>query len=57
MVGAGLLFLGVGTSARQQQQELPAAFGEVIDVRVVNIEVVVTDRNGNRVHRGGVGPG
>ncbi len=29
--------------------EQPAAFGETIDVRVVNVEVVVTDRQGNRV--------
>lgn len=27
----------------------PPLFGEVIDVRVVNVEVVVTDRSGNRV--------
>lgn len=33
-----------------QQQDLPAVFSEVIDVRVVNIEVVVTDREGNRIH-------
>lgn len=33
----------------------PDVFGEVIDVRVVNVEVVVTDRGGNRVT--GLGPG
>ncbi len=33
-----------------QQDDLPAVFSEVIDVRIVNIEVVVTDRDGNRVH-------
>ncbi|HEX6201377.1 MAG TPA: VWA domain-containing protein [Thermoanaerobaculia bacterium] len=33
----------------------PDVFGEVIDVRVVNVEVVVTDRDGNRVT--GLGPG
>lgn len=31
-----------------------STFGEVIDVRVVNLEVVVTDKAGNRV--GGLGP-
>jgi VWFA-related protein len=31
------------------QEPLPGVFGEVIDVRVVNLEVVVTDRQGNRV--------
>ena len=36
--------------AAAQQDDLPAVFSEVIDVRVVNIEVVVTDRQGNRVH-------
>jgi VWFA-related protein len=34
---------------------LDAVFGESIDVRVVNVEAVVTDRRGNRVH--GLGPG
>ncbi|HSF39379.1 MAG TPA: VWA domain-containing protein [Thermoanaerobaculia bacterium] len=29
--------------------ETPSIYGEVIDVRVVNVEVVVTDRQGNRV--------
>lgn len=29
--------------------EQPPTFGESVDVRVVNVEVVVTDRNGNRV--------
>ncbi|MCY3926745.1 MAG: VWA domain-containing protein [Acidobacteria bacterium] len=36
--------------ALAQQDDLPAVFSEVIDVRVVNIEVVVTDRQGNRIH-------
>ena len=43
-----LLFAAGGLA--QQQDDLPAVFSEVIDVRVVNIEVVVTDRDGNRVH-------
>src|SRR6185295_7496294 len=29
--------------------EQPPTFGEAVDVRVVNVEVVVTDRDGNRV--------
>ncbi|HSN86885.1 MAG TPA: VWA domain-containing protein, partial [Thermoanaerobaculia bacterium] len=29
--------------------ETPSIYGEVMDVRVVNVEVVVTDRQGNRV--------
>ncbi|HEX9668651.1 MAG TPA: hypothetical protein VGC93_04125, partial [Thermoanaerobaculia bacterium] len=38
-------------------QETPPqeTFGELIEVRVVNVEVVVTDRDGNRVS--GLGPG
>ena len=48
IVLAGLVLLG-GVSLAQQE-DLPAVFSEVIDVRVVNIEVVVTDRDGNRVH-------
>jgi len=35
-------------------EALPGIFGEIIDVRVVNIEVVVEDRSGNRVT--GLGP-
>lgn len=48
IVVAGLLLLGAAHPARQQQ-DLPGVFSEVIDVRVVNIEVVVTDRSGKRV--------
>ncbi|HUP23262.1 MAG TPA: VWA domain-containing protein [Thermoanaerobaculia bacterium] len=36
--------------AAAQQQPLPEVFGEFLDVRVVNLEVVVTDRSGGRVH-------
>lgn len=36
-------------------EEPASIFGETIDVRVVNVEVVVTDRQGNRVT--GLGPG
>ena len=32
-----------------QESPLPDLFSDVIDVRVVNVEVVVTDRKGNRV--------
>ncbi|MDE2978590.1 MAG: VWA domain-containing protein, partial [Acidobacteriota bacterium] len=49
IVLTGLLPFAAGGLA-QQQEGLPAVFSEVIDVRVVNIEVVVTDRDGNRVH-------
>jgi len=40
----------VTAAGMAQEPDLPAVFSEVIDVRVVNIEVVVTDRDGNRVH-------
>ncbi len=45
-----LFILAAALPAAAQQDEMPAVFSEVIDVRVVNIEVVVTDREGNRVH-------
>ena len=35
--------------AAAQESPLPDLFSDVIDVRVVNVEVVVTDRKGNRV--------
>lgn len=35
--------------ARAEQEPPSSIFGEEIDVRVVNLEVVVTDRQGNRV--------
>lgn len=39
-----------GQAANQTPpSELPGLFGETIEVRVVNLEVVVTDRNGNPV--------
>ncbi|HEX6901592.1 MAG TPA: VWA domain-containing protein [Thermoanaerobaculia bacterium] len=47
------LFLALSPLAAAQQQPAPAAeppvFGEELDVRVVNVEVVVTDKQGNRV--------
>ena len=35
--------------AASQETSAPALFSEVIDVRVVNVEAVVTDRDGNRI--------
>ena len=35
--------------ATAQEAPLPNLFADVLDVRVVNVEVVVTDRDGNRV--------
>jgi len=53
------LAAAVPLTAAPQQAAAPAAtpspvFGESIDVRVVNVEVVATDRDGNRV--AGLGP-
>lgn len=42
------LLMAAPTSHAQQPQTLPG-FAEVLDVRVVNLEVVVTDRTGARV--------
>lgn len=42
-------------AAPEPSEEPVSIFGEEIDVRVVNVEVVVTDRQGNRVT--GLGPG
>ena len=44
------LCLLLPTSTWAQQQSTLPGFSEVIDVRVVNLEVVVTDRAGNRIH-------
>ena len=41
-------------SASEHAKQIRHFFDEVIDVRVVNLEVVVTDRSGNRVT--GLGP-
>ncbi|MDE2689725.1 MAG: VWA domain-containing protein [Acidobacteriota bacterium] len=41
--------------AAAQDSPLPDLFSDVIDVRVVNVEVVVTDRSGNRIR--GLQPG
>ncbi|MDH3744905.1 MAG: VWA domain-containing protein [Acidobacteriota bacterium] len=51
-LGAGLTVLGavwpgiVGGQGPGAPSPLPGIFGEILDVRVVNIEVVVTDRSG-----------
>ncbi len=45
----------VALPAAAQDSPLPDLFSDVIDVRVVNVEVVVTDRSGNRVR--GLQPG
>jgi VWFA-related protein len=56
-----LAIAGLPAAAQEEAAEAAEAaetpidvFGEVIDVRVVNVEVVVTDRDGNRVT--GLGP-
>ncbi len=46
---AAAVLLAAAAAPAAGQEELPAVFSEVIDVRVVNIEVVVTDRQGNRI--------
>ena len=43
-----LLFL-VNGAVQAQQEPAPETFGETIDVRVVNVDVWVTDRDGNPV--------
>ena len=48
-VSVFLLALAVSLGSVSAQEERPGVFGEVIDVRVVNVEVVVTDRDGVRV--------
>lgn len=41
--------LPVAAAVAQDRPEEPGVFGEVIEVRVINLEVVVTDANGQRV--------
>ncbi|MEM8960712.1 MAG: hypothetical protein AAGD38_04470 [Acidobacteriota bacterium] len=48
-----LLTVLIAVPASSQEDDLN--FGEVIDVKVINVEIVVTDRSGERVH--GLGPG
>lgn len=51
----GALALPLAAQQPAAPEEPASIFGEQIDVRVVNVEVVVTDRQGNRVT--GLGPG
>jgi VWFA-related protein len=48
-LAAGLALLVLAAPLTGQQGPLPGVFGEVLEVRVINIEVVVTDKQGNRV--------
>jgi VWFA-related protein len=47
-VAAAAIVLAKSLAA--QEPPLPEVFGELLDVRVVNLEVVVTDRSGELVH-------
>ena len=53
LLGVLVLLLPFGYPAGAQERDVPSSpevgFGEEIDVRVVNLEVVVEDRAGNRV--------
>ena len=49
VTGAALTLLAA-LPAVAQDDTLPELFADVMDVRVVNVEVVVTDRKGNRIH-------
>ncbi|MFY9819837.1 MAG: VWA domain-containing protein [Thermoanaerobaculia bacterium] len=51
-LGSGLAWAQQKTPARPQEETV---FGETVEVRVVNVEVVVTDKDGNRVS--GLKPG
>ncbi len=44
-----LLFCSANGAAQAQPEPAPETFGETIDVRVVNVDVWVTDRDGNPV--------
>ncbi len=46
---AAVTFCVAAVPVRGQESPVPDLFSEVIDVRVVNVEVVVTDRAGNRI--------
>lgn len=50
----GMLILLLAAPLSSQEDDSARSFGETIDIRVVNIEAVVTDRQGLRVH--GLGP-
>ncbi|HEV2843743.1 MAG TPA: hypothetical protein VG477_02760, partial [Thermoanaerobaculia bacterium] len=44
------LLLALGASALPAQQPADPSFGDAVDVTVVNIDVYVTDKAGNRVN-------
>ena len=46
---AAVTLLGATVPLWGQEEVLPDLFSDMIDVRVVNVEVVVTDRRGNRI--------
>ncbi|MCY3928165.1 MAG: VWA domain-containing protein [Acidobacteria bacterium] len=46
---AAVTLLGGAVPLWGQQEDLQNLFSEVLDVRIVNVEVVVTDRRGNRI--------
>ena len=46
---AAVTFCVVAVPVWGQENPLPDLFSDVIDVRVVNVEVVVTDKKGNRI--------
>jgi VWFA-related protein len=48
-LGLGVLAAAEAGPADTPAAQAPPVFGEVMDVRVVNVEAVVTDRQGNRV--------
>ncbi len=54
LVLIGTLSLPLPTAGQESPSALPGVFGEVLDVRVVNLEVVVTDRSGIPI--AGLGP-
>jgi len=51
---AAALLVALAPPAGAQPETEPGVFGEIIDVRVINLEIVVTDKDGNRVP--GLGP-
>ncbi|HSM13099.1 MAG TPA: VWA domain-containing protein [Thermoanaerobaculia bacterium] len=53
-IGVAGALLGAG-AVHGQDEATDRVFGETVEVRVVNVEAVVTDREGNRVS--GLGPG
>lgn len=49
LLGLATAFLPAGAQQQQESREQLPVFSDVLDVRVVNVEVVVTDRSGERV--------